>query len=354
MSRLATAPAPSGRTRMRGRIRHFEPPLRAVPKGSSYTEFVTQDGRRVFVHSDVLLDLAQLERAEHPNESAGLLFGRVFTDGVNQCALVRHLIRPEPGEVMGTPVTVTITAEGSNRMSQRAQERHPCADAVGWAHTHPTFSAYFSGTDRAEQAIWTAPASVGLVISGLPEANPRFEVFVGPESTLAQPAGRYDHLRHPRPTVAPRLRERVEAGSVDGQLIHSIPPPWGDSQPVPRRERRPGHGRPARDAVVRALPSIALVVLVVMLAWLVGSQLSAGGSGPAATRTAPSAPIDRIARENGGPSSGGVLPAGGGSLVGTVRSRELVGEAPALAAKLSQELAKLLKGLAASTAGSSE
>jgi len=325
MSRLAMVSAPAGRTRMRGRIRYFEPPLRAVPSGPSYTEFVTHDGRRVFVHRDVLADLAQLEWAEHPNESAGLLFGRVFTDGVSQCALVRHLIRPEPGEVEGTPVTVTITAEGSSRMSQRALERHPCADAVGWAHTHPTFNAYFSGTDRTEQAIWTAPASVGLVISGLPDANPRFEVFVGPESTPARVADPYGHcIQRPLPTVPPPPREGAEPVPAAGRLTPSAPPSPDVSLPAPRPERRFGSRR-SRRAVVRALPSIAVAVLVVVLTWLAGSQLGDGGSDAESSGSAPSTLIDRIARESGVPPSVGGL---------------------------NQELTELLERVAASMAGS--
>ena len=282
---VAAPPRPP--SRMRGRIRSFEPPLRPMPHGYHYAEFETADGRRVFIHHEVLADLRAIERAEHPNETAGLLFGRTFTDGANQCALVRHLIRPRVGEVIGTPVTVTITAEGSSRMSRRAQECHPCADAVGWAHTHPTFGAYFSGTDRAEQAIWTSPASVGLVISGLPEADPRYEVFVGPESTPTSQVG--------RAATTSRSRSRLSAASVEpiDTEAHDVRRPA--VAPFPSRG---GRDRPRRripsPRILREISTAAAAILIVLLVWLASGWISGsdeesrvGDSQPPAGRIAP-------------------------------------------------------------------
>jgi proteasome lid subunit RPN8/RPN11 len=240
---MSGAAAPErGRKRLSGRIRHFEPPLRSVPQGTEYSEFRTDDGRRVFVHREVLEDLRDLEREEHPKETAGLLFGRIFTDGSSPCALVRHLIRPLPGEVRGTPMTVTITAKGSLGMSARAQLAHPCADPVGWAHTHPTFKAYFSVTDRKEQAVWTSPASVGLVISGLPSARPPLEVFVGPGSEPTRAVEPHQPLlpvgERPRLAVSEPEPPRSATRPSFDQRSHPEPPPASRRQPVRRRGRR--------------------------------------------------------------------------------------------------------------------
>lgn len=243
----ATRPRP----RLKGRIRSFASPLRRLPSGPEYTVHETVDGRRVFVHREVLEELAALEREEHPRETAGLLFGRLFTDGSNECALVRHLIPPWQGEVIGTRATVTITAHGSSRMMDRAWARFPCEDAVGWAHTHPTFDAYFSGIDRSEQSIWTAPASVGLVLSGLADATPQYRIFVGPGSDGAFPVAR------------PETRELSEAPPPDRSPVRGEED--GESA-LAAAAARPGRRQPTTLEWVAVLVALAAIWLAVLLA----------------------------------------------------------------------------------------
>jgi proteasome lid subunit RPN8/RPN11 len=254
---------------MKGRVKPFGPQLRPTPVGPGYVERRTAEGHRIFLHRDVLADLEMLERREHPNETAALLFGRFFTDGGNPCALVRHLVWPEHGEVEGTPATVTITAEGSSGMTRRALERHPCADPVGWSHTHPTFPAYFSGTDRAEQAAWTASASVGLVLSGLPDAEPPYEVFVGPRSLRSQTV---DLLRQERGRRASRLvsvpsspppTPNPSSPSLPTQI--PVQQPAGAMKSPAHRSLRRVHPYPKRQwtaiAVASALAALAAIIL---------------------------------------------------------------------------------------------
>jgi proteasome lid subunit RPN8/RPN11 len=173
---------------MAGRVREAAlPSLYCTPDPSRFREHSTEDGRRVFILDRVLYDLGELERAEHPCETAGLLFGGHFTDGKNHCTVVSRLEKPYPGEVLGTPTTVTITAAGAERMTARARAHDPWLAPVGWGHTHPRFEAYFSAVDRREQRVWQQPGAVGLVISGLCRPTDRYRVFVGPEATLADP-----------------------------------------------------------------------------------------------------------------------------------------------------------------------
>lgn len=171
---------------MAGRVRSVELPLlRGLPDPANYCEHVAPDGRRVFLLKDVLRDLAELERSEHPIETAGLLFGAHFSDGLHTCTVVNKVFTPRPGEVLGTHSSVTITADGAERMIARARREDPVLMPVGWGHTHPCFQAYFSDVDRAEQRNWRHAGSVGLVLSGLQDARPRYQVFMGPESTMA-------------------------------------------------------------------------------------------------------------------------------------------------------------------------
>jgi proteasome lid subunit RPN8/RPN11 len=196
MSSAAGAGRALGKQRMAGRIRSVELPLlRGLPDPANYCEHVAPDGRRVFLFRDVLRDLAELELSEHPIETAGLLFGAHLSDGLHTCTVVNKVFTPRPGEVLGTHSSVTITPDGAERMIARARREDPVLMPVGWGHTHPCFQAYFSDVDRAEQRNWRHAGSVGLVLSGLQDARPRYRVFVGPESTLA---GRLSH-----PAVAP-------------------------------------------------------------------------------------------------------------------------------------------------------
>jgi proteasome lid subunit RPN8/RPN11 len=245
------------RPRMTGRVREVPLAFLDIPDPELFVEQTSADGRRVFIARSVLRDLAELERREHPNETAGLLFGRFFTDGTQPCTMVTELIPPEPGEVIGTPVTVTITADGARQMKLRARTVNPCADPCGWAHTHPTMPAYFSGTDRREQRAWDANGSVGLVMSGLEPNGAQYCVFVGPEST---------------PT------ERVQAGA--GQAPRHEVTERDDRPETQERLRRRKTKRPARVVVPRAVldgarriyprvrPAIVwIAILLALLAW---------------------------------------------------------------------------------------
>jgi proteasome lid subunit RPN8/RPN11 len=258
MSAYAETGALEARPRMSGGVRRTALPLlRDVPDPATFVEHVTTDGRRVFLAKRVLDDLARLERTEHPDETGGLLFGGYFSDGVQRCAIVTQLVEPEPGEVIGTPSTVTITAAGSERMIARAWRRDPLLRPVGWGHTHPCFEAYFSGVDRNEQRTWQEAAAVGLVISGLPEPTDRYRVFVGPESTPAEPVG--DSMPVPvglaRGGSAPQPQRRSPA---DGSAPRALPRPA-------RTRRWLRSSRPV--AVVAALLATLLAVAVLALSW---------------------------------------------------------------------------------------
>jgi proteasome lid subunit RPN8/RPN11 len=235
-------------TRMRGHVRTTAVPLlRATPDPGRYVQHVTEDGRRVFIAHRVLEDLAELERAEHPDETGGLLFGGFFTHESQMCAVVNELVTPEDGEVIGTPATVTITAAGSERMIARAWRRDPLLRPVGWGHTHPRFEAFFSATDRDEQQRWREPASVGLVLSGLASPTVRHRVFVGPDAMPAEPVA---VLRDLTPDGLPQ--DAAEAAAAT-----TTPPP------------RAAYRRPPRG------PAVAVAVAVATALGALGVTLDA-------------------------------------------------------------------------------
>lgn len=234
--------------RMSGGVRRTALPLlRGGPDPAKFAEHRTADGRRVYLAIDVLENLAMLERAEHPVETACLLFGGFFSDGKRPCAIVTRLILPEPGEVIGSPSMVTITAEGAERMIARAWLEDPLLKPLGWGHTHPRFEAYFSHVDREEQRVWTEPASIGVVISGLDAPRNRYQVFVGPES---EPA----HLVIGSAEDVPR-EEPAEGPSP------------GPHRRIPIRRPRQ-IGEDWGPIALAAAAAIAIMVILFALAWL--------------------------------------------------------------------------------------
>lgn len=175
--------AVSPRRRFAGQVVRQDWPVQPRPPLDGWHVFATGDGRSVAVAPGVMALLETVERDHAPLETGGLLFGRCYRDGAGSYVLVTHAQVPElAGEVEETPATVRITADGAIAMVARARRAEPLADQVGWWHTHPSFEAYFSSVDLAEQARWVSPLSVGLVLSGLAAADPRHAVFVGPES----------------------------------------------------------------------------------------------------------------------------------------------------------------------------
>jgi proteasome lid subunit RPN8/RPN11 len=178
-----------------------EPP----PSRHEYVEVEAASGERAFIARRVLRDANTLTRLNLPNETGGVLMGRTFTDGLHAFTVVTDLIPPLPGEVIGTVATVEITAEGRRRMETEGRLRDSLARAIGWMHSHPVQPAFFSGTDVREQSKWASEASVGLVVSGRSDADPKWRVFLGAAAieALAAPFTVGACHRPPGPDPAP-------------------------------------------------------------------------------------------------------------------------------------------------------
>jgi proteasome lid subunit RPN8/RPN11 len=171
--------------RFRGRVVSAPVHVRPRPRSGEWAIHRTADGRTAFIAPDVLATAFAMLRRHGPDETAGLMFGRCFRDADGVYAVVTGAETPRPGEVVGNVATVEITAEGAEAMTTRYHEHDFVADVLGWWHTHPRYTAFFSGTDRDEQARWNLPVSVGLVVAGEPDAGEPYAVYLGPDAADA-------------------------------------------------------------------------------------------------------------------------------------------------------------------------
>lgn len=161
----------------------------------------------VFIRRRALRSLLHVGRRfaeERPVEVGFLCMGRRERDGEGLYTALESF----PLVGVGTTARVEMPAE-SKLAAQRAQ---PSLDVVGWAHTHPDFGVFFSGTDVANCAHYGRDA-VNLVLDPI-----RWElgVFVGTELLLrAGPqslAPYIPELRSPRkPSPAVPARRRPHA-----------------------------------------------------------------------------------------------------------------------------------------------
>ena len=173
--------------------------------------------------------------------------------------------------------SVTITAEGKLAMAGRGHRQDPNADIVGWGHTHPTLAPFFSAVDMDEQRCSIEPTSVGIVISGLSSATPRFRIYVGPDGREATRWPHEPDARAPRrarefpcagPPRSPKLRPRRR---THGRRPRH-PPPLLDPQAAPtdsalidrrsqRKPRRSSH--PHLEVRVRRQRALAVVIALI-------------------------------------------------------------------------------------------
>jgi proteasome lid subunit RPN8/RPN11 len=314
--------APEASPRFSGRMVSAPLPVRSRPRTGNWLVHRADDGRTVLLDPSVLATAYRVEQEHAPAETGGLLFGRAFVDSEGPYVVVSYAIPPRRGEVIGAVSTVKITAAGAGAMTERAQAQRFEADVVGWYHTHPSFAAYFSTVDEAEQSTWASALAVGLVVAGVARRDDRHKVYVGPESTRtrlqpradrqpaieAAPASFPDPLpgRTPAPPAAlpPRLVEAVRQTKRSERGHDWVAPPprsttpafapanWpspAEAEPVPAAFAAASVpiGDPQRTATTGLMPVVILVVVVLV-------AVTAGTLGYFVTREDGSPPPNRI------------------------------------------------------------
>ncbi len=153
-----------------------EPPEPREP----YLKFLDTNGFRCFIHRRAVERMARWARRAEPDETLGLLAGRLCTDNRGTYLVIHDAVHTEQRSAGPGHVHADWQAQEATR---RALEREcRLLEAVGWWHTHPGgIGLFYSGTDRANQRTWSSPHAVGIVL------DPRLhregmKVYRGPES----------------------------------------------------------------------------------------------------------------------------------------------------------------------------
>ncbi|HEX8335482.1 MAG TPA: Mov34/MPN/PAD-1 family protein [Pyrinomonadaceae bacterium] len=256
-------------------------------ENSNFIPFSAEgEGFSVYVHREVLDFIERESRQAAPDETIGLLAGRVCQDPVRgPYTLVLAADNARAGEVEASPGHVHISASGNASVRRRLEETHPDREVVGWYHSHPRYPARFSHVDTAEQSTWNDPNHVGIVFSGTEKGEP-FGVYRGPEAV------RLSRGHAPQPVEDPDFRvERHASGQTsagqtrpDGLRSRVITIPPGGVAPAARPARP---GAPIRAP--RLFFALILLLLFVAVVWLHArvSSLETSLSGEAAAAIKP-------------------------------------------------------------------
>jgi proteasome lid subunit RPN8/RPN11 len=170
--------------------------------------------RTVFVRRAGLARMFRQARryaARAPVEVGFLCLGRRERDAHGAYTVLSAL----PLVGVGTRSQVVMPAEEK----LRAQRQHPELDVVGWAHTHPGFGVFFSGTDD-ENCAHYGPDAVNLVYDPLRE---ELGLALGPRMVRVVRGRELHslHLAHGAPRAARPRRRRGMSRRV-GDLLWEL------------------------------------------------------------------------------------------------------------------------------------
>src|ERR1700722_20401940 len=154
----------------------FDVPFRTRNVNAGHIAFRAGD-LDVYVMADVASRAGQWAGDALPRETGGLLAGRILRDNAGQYVVVTGIACAPAGA--GGMGRFSLSPEETDQLRRALARDHPSADVIGWWHSHTAPSVY-SATDRANQAIWTDPRNVGLLVFA--QGAPWAAVYVGPQS----------------------------------------------------------------------------------------------------------------------------------------------------------------------------
>jgi hypothetical protein len=240
----------------------FDIPFRTRGGYGDYTVFPA-GSLHVYMNPKVAVDLRALAERARPQETGGLLSGRILRDDAGPYVVVTGMIEAPAGT--GDLGRFELSAEGTEELRARLARRQPSADVIGWWHSHMRPSKY-SPTDHRNQELWSHPHHLGLLVFA--EGKPWCLLYVGPDAhgpVAPSPAVAPTPKQPPAPPVRPGPPHHP-AGSPETE------PPSGED-PTPRLG-----GLAARAGGWRRLVAIACLALLAgyLVIWAVDRALTGG------------------------------------------------------------------------------
>ena len=170
---------------------------------TGYVVYKGTTGFEVAIPETVLERIRLFGEKAAPKEWYGILVGRLYDDAAGRHVVVVGAV-PDP-DADASPGFVRTCFDSELRTRTSASLLYPDGVPVGWVHGHVRFGARYSPTDFRNQATWTQPHSVGIVVD--PFTEPGLGVYRGPEGELLE-------LARPEPpaAVAPTADAAVPAG----------------------------------------------------------------------------------------------------------------------------------------------
>ena len=264
--------------------------LRPRPQDDGrFERWVSDDNRFfVYVHVDVLEFIKSEARLAMPNETIGLLAGRVCEDPqTGPYTIIVTAENARPGEFEASPAHVRLRESGQSHVRVRLEDAHPDREIVGWYHTHPGYPSEFSSVDIEEQKTWSDQHHVGIVYSTSDRREP-FGVYRSSDAIRLCPL-RSNRNRTLPPavesrrsvTVPPQVQLRPAAAtlppSVQLQSPTRVAPPVESPIPAPvPADLTPRQGPlDAQNSVLTKAPAalsrrIQIVIMIVMAIVIMG------------------------------------------------------------------------------------
>ncbi len=157
------------------------PPVEEAERENARTGHVVfraKDGFEAALPETLVERILSFARKAAPNEWCGLLVGRSCRDVRGEHLLVLGVM-PDTDCKIG-PGSFATTAESEFRTRRDARHLYPDCTILAWVHSHPRLGLFFSSVDRRNQATWTWPQSLGIVVD--PWHPERIAAYRGPES----------------------------------------------------------------------------------------------------------------------------------------------------------------------------
>ncbi len=122
---------------------------------------MTDSNQEILISAYVLAKILAVDSLDHSKESAGLLLG--YVDDDDKTLVITDF---DTGKQQQTSTYVVMDDEALVQIAADLQNRDEKISIVGWAHTHPSYGCFLSGTDKSTQRIYQSLFSqaVALVV----------------------------------------------------------------------------------------------------------------------------------------------------------------------------------------------